>query len=394
MILRGRLVSGGRVLPDGVVEIADDRVVWAGPASSRTDPIPAASSATIIPGLVDVHCHGAAGFGFPEADQAGSIAAAEHHRVNGTTSVIGSLVSAPAEVLRARIELMATLVDSGTLAGIHLEGPFLSVLRCGAQDPASIVDGDPALLESLLAAGRGHVRSMTIAPETAHFDELRTVLERHGVVVSIGHTDASNPLAARSIADSAHAPLSATHLFNGMAPMHHRAPGTVAACLSAAARGQMVVELIGDGVHLADETVGMVFDLVGPHQIALVSDAMAAAGMPDGRYPLGPLDVDVVEGVARLAGQGATAIAGGTGRLMDIVRRAVDRAGVDLLSAVTAATATPAALLGLTGVVGDLVPGCRADLIVTDPDLTPRAVMGAGRWLTNAEESRGHVPWK
>ncbi len=109
--------------------------------------------------------------------------------------------------------------------------------------------------------------------------------------------------------------------------------------------------------------------------------------MPDGRYPLGPLDVDVVDGVARLAGQGDTAIAGGTSRLMDIVRRTVLDAGVDLLSAVTAATATPAALLGLTGIVGDLVPGCRADLVVTDEKLEPRAVMASGNWLTNTMES-------
>lgn len=389
MILRGKLVAGGRLLTDGVVETVGDRVVWAGPASERTDPIPdpAFPGITIIPGLVDVHCHGAGGYGFPEADRGGSIAAADHHRYSGTTSVIGSLVSAPPDVLHHRITLLASLVESGTLAGIHLEGPFLSVLRCGAQDPASILDGDPALLESLLTAGRGHIRSMTIAPETAHFAELSTILAENGVVVSIGHTDASNPIATRSIAHSAQAPLSATHLFNGMAPMHHRAPGTVAACLAAAARGQMVVELVGDGVHLADETVSMVFDLVGPHQIALVSDAMAAAGMPDGRYPLGPLDVDVVGGVARLAGQGETAIAGGTSRLMDIVRRTVLDAGVDLLSAVTAATSTPAALLGLSGIVGDLVPGCRADLVVTDNTLLPQAVMASGNWLTNTMES-------
>ncbi|KPH17901.1 MULTISPECIES: N-acetylglucosamine-6-phosphate deacetylase [Rhodococcus] len=388
-ILRGQLVTGGQLLPDGVVEISGDRVVWAGPASQRTDPLPerAAAGTTIIPGLVDVHCHGAGGFGFPEADEFGSTVAADHHRTNGTTSVIGSLVSAPPQILRSRIELLAGLVDEGTLAGIHLEGPFLSVLRCGAQDPDSILDGDPALLESLLEAGRGHIRSMTIAPETAHFGEIASLLERHRAVVSIGHTDASNPIATRSIAHSAHAPLSATHLFNGMAPMHHRAPGAVAACLAAAAKGQMVVELIGDGVHLADETVATVFDLVGPHQIALVSDAMAAAGMPDGRYPLGPLDVDVIDGVARLAGQGETAIAGGTSRLMDIVRRAVNHAGVDLLSAVIAATATPASLMGLAGMVGDLVPGCRADLIVTGPELETRAVMAAGNWLMNYTES-------
>jgi N-acetylglucosamine-6-phosphate deacetylase len=145
----------------------------------------------------------------------------------------------------------------------------------------------------------------------------------------------------------------------------------------------MVVELIGDGVHLADETVAMVFDLVGAGQIALTTDAMAAAGMPDGRYPLGPMTVDVVGGVARLAGDPGTtgAIAGGTARLLDVVRRAVRDAGVPLPDAVTAATATPARLLGLDTEVGDVVPGRRADLLVTDTDLLPCAVLRAGRWI-------------
>jgi N-acetylglucosamine-6-phosphate deacetylase len=148
----------------------------------------------------------------------------------------------------------------------------------------------------------------------------------------------------------------------------------------------MVVELIGDGVHLADETVGMVFDLVGAGQIALVTDAMAAAGMPDGRYPLGPMTVDVVGGVARLASDpGETgAIAGGTARLLDVVRRTVRDAGVPLLDAVTAATATPARLLGLDSEVGDVVPGRRADLLITDSDLRPHAVLRAGRRIDAA----------
>jgi len=138
--------------------------------------------------------------------------------------------------------------------------------------------------------------------------------------------------------------------------------------------------LIGRDLNRTGEPSRFIIDIDAP-------DAMAAAGMPDGRYPLGPLDVDVVGGVARLAGQGDTAIAGGTSRLMDIVRRAVNHAGVDLLSAVIAATATPASLMGLAGMVGDLVPGCRADLIVTGPELETRAVMAAGNWLMNYTES-------
>ena len=166
-----------------------------------------------------------------------------------------------------------------------------------------------------------------------------------------------------------------------MPPLHSRSPGPVAACLAAAARGSMVVELVGDGVHLADDTVAMVFDLVGADQIALTTDAMAAAGMPDGRYPLGPMTVDVVGGAARLAAEAGAigAIAGGTARLLDVLRRAVQDAGVPLPDAVTVATATPARLLGLEAGAGDVVPGRRADLLITDDDLLPHAVLRAGR---------------
>ena len=148
----------------------------------------------------------------------------------------------------------------------------------------------------------------------------------------------------------------------------------------------MVLELIGDGVHLAGETVAMVFDLVGADQIALITDAMAAAGMPDGRYPLGPMTVDVVAGVARLASERGEpgAIAGGTSRLLDVLRRTVREAGVPLPAAVTAATRTPARLLGLDSEIGDVLPGRRADLLLTDRDLMPRAVLRAGRQVDTA----------
>jgi N-acetylglucosamine-6-phosphate deacetylase len=169
-----------------------------------------------------------------------------------------------------------------------------------------------------------------------------------------------------------------------MPPLLSRAPGPVAACLAAAARGELVVELVGDGVHLAPETVAAVFDLVGAGQVALVTDAMAAAGMPDGRYRLGALPVEVTGGVARLADDdGPGAIAGGTARLVDVVRHTV-AAGVPLPDAVLAATGTPAGLLGRAD-VGGLTPGARADVLVTDADLVPTAVLRAGRWVDREE---------
>jgi len=227
---------------------------------------------------------------------------------------------------------------------------------------------------------------MTLAPETASSAELVRLLRRHDVVPSLGHTDASSAATTAAIRMAAGGPLSATHLFNSMAPLHHRRPGAVAACLAAAARGELVVELIGDGVHLADETVSTVFELLGPTRIALVSDAIAAAGRPDGRYRLGAVDVDVAQGVTRLAG-GRT-LAGGTSRLLDVVRRTVTHAGVDLAAAVTAASATPARLIGVGEQVGDLAVGLRADLVLLDNDLKLLAVMRSGRWISRQPTKR------
>jgi N-acetylglucosamine-6-phosphate deacetylase len=386
-LVRGDLVGSGRRLDDAVVLVEGERIAWVGPAASWPGPagdlpVPAPGQ-LILPGLVDVHCHGGAGHGFPEADADGMRVAGDHHLRQGTTTLLGSLVSAPADVLERRVRALLPLVSSGHLAGIHLEGPFLSAVRCGAQDPRSIVPGDPELLRRLIDAGQGAIRSMTLAPETRHLTDLLDILAAADVTPGFGHTDASAAATRAAIAAVGGRRLGATHLFNGMPPLHSRAPGPVGACLAAAARGAMVVELIGDGVHLADETVAMVFELVGADRIALVSDAMAAAGMPDGHYPLGPMTVDVVAGVARLTGDAGTpgAIAGGTARLVDVLRRTVHDAGVPLPAAVTAATTTPARLLGLDTEVGDVVPGLRADLLITDTGLHPRAVLRAGRWI-------------
>ncbi|MFE3545679.1 N-acetylglucosamine-6-phosphate deacetylase [Nocardia sp. NPDC059177] len=380
-ILRGRLVGAATGdIADGVVEFVDGRITWVGAAADHPAPerLPDAGPDLVLPGLIDLHCHGGAGFGFPNADAAGARVAAAHHRGQGSTGLLGSLVSAPPEVLVEQAAMLADLVEDGVLLGVHLEGPFINATRCGAQDPAAIIPGDPALFERIVAAARGTVRSMTLAPETAQFDELLAAMRRHGVLPSLGHTDADAATTAARIRAAAGAPITATHLFNGMPGLHHRSPGPVAACLAAAGRGDMVVELIADGVHLAPATVAMVFDTVGPDQIALVSDAMAAAGMSDGDYRLGALEVRVRDRVARLATVDGSpgAIAGGTARLLDVLRWTVREAGVPLGAAVTAATRTPARVLGLDR--GTLTVGARADLLVTDQSLQPRRVFVAG----------------
>jgi N-acetylglucosamine-6-phosphate deacetylase len=389
-VLRARLVTPERILPDGVVAIDDARISWVGDAAEWVDndawPAALAVEGTVLPGLVDLHCHGAAGFGFPDADPAGASAAAAHHRAHGTTTLLASLVTAPERELIAAVGVCAGLVETGTAAGIHLEGPFLSPARAGAQDAAALRDPDLALLDRLLDAGRGHVRTMTYAPELVGAPQLAAHAVARGVVPCIGHTDSDARTARAALDAAAQSQLgraAATHLFNGMPVLHSRAPGPVAAALAAAARGEAVVELVADGVHLAPDTVAAVFDLVGPGQIALVTDAMPAAGTGPGRYRLGRLDVEVSAGVARLAGEGpahSRSVAGGTARLVDVLRRTVRDAGVGLSSAVTAATATPARLLGLEDIAGALRAGLRADLLIVDDALHPVRVMSSGRW--------------
>ncbi len=386
-LLRGRVVgavaaAGGSDIADGVVAIDGARISWVGPAAAypgRT-PLPPPGDSILLPGLIDLHCHGGAGAGFPDSDAGGARRAVAHHRAHGTTALLGSLVSAPPADLLRQAAVLADLVERGELLGIHLEGPFLSRARCGAQDPAAIVPGDPELFERICLAARGTVRSMTVAPETSNFTGLLAAMREHHVLPSLGHTDADAATTAARIADAAGAPRTAPPRFNGSPPLHQGAPGRAAAFLAAAGRGELVVELIADGVHLAPDTVAMVFDTVGPDRIALVSDAMAAAGMGDGDYRLGPLRVRVEQAVARVvvAEDAAGPIAGGTMRLLDVVRHTVDAAGVPLTDAVAAATRTPATVLGLEHERGVLAPGYRADVIVTDPTVRVRHVYTAG----------------
>jgi N-acetylglucosamine-6-phosphate deacetylase len=395
MLLTGRLVTASTVVEDGVLVVDGDEIRYVGRASELPAPwrdVPAFDAGpgrqTLLPGLVDAHCHGGAGGEFGAAADSATTAV-RHHHVNGTTTLLGSLVSATADQMVAGVRTCAALVAGGDLAGVHLEGPFLSYERRGAQDPAALTDVDPALVDAVLLAAEsagapGAVTQMTFAPERRGADRLPALLGGHGILPALGHTDCDAATARsslRSALDSAPRggrPL-VTHGFNGMPPLHHRAPGPVAACLAQAARGEAVLEVIGDGVHLAAETVRMLFDLVGPQAICLVTDAMAASGMPDGSYTLGGRDVLVADRTARLADGGS--IAGGVATLLDVVRGCVNDAGIALPDAVTAASATPARTLGLTG-VGSLAAGQRADVVVVDDDLQLRRVMRRGSWLT------------
>ncbi|MFE6971852.1 N-acetylglucosamine-6-phosphate deacetylase [Isoptericola sp. NPDC057653] len=407
VVLRGRVVTPHDVVDDGAVVVADGVVRWVGPAAAaeHADPAVAAAVAAapapdpetvLLPGLVDLHDHGGGGVGFPDAASAQeAMVAVLEHRRHGTTTMLASLVTAGRDALLAQAAMLAGLAEAGEIAGIHAEGPFLSHERRGAQSPDDLVPGDTGLVRDLVEAARGHLRTMTVAPEVDGVTGPGGVAEalvEAGVVPSLGHTDATTEqaealvaqvaagLAALAAADEApEREMTATHLFNGMRPLHHRAPGPIAACLAAAARGDLVVELVADGVHLAPATVRSVVETVGADQVVLVTDAMAAAGMADGSYELGPMAVTVKDGVARLADPDSPeggSIAGGTAHLVDVVRSTV-AAGVPLVDAVRSASWVPARVLGLTD-VGGLVVGRRADVVETDGDLRVRRVLRGG----------------
>ncbi|MUM19695.1 N-acetylglucosamine-6-phosphate deacetylase [Mycobacterium sp. CBMA271] len=272
-----------------------------------------------MPEFFDMHVHGGGGASFGDDPEGNRIALA-WHRAHGTAGLLASLVTlAPDDLLRAvRVLAEAAGAGSNGIAGIHLEGPWLSPRYAGAHDPRLLREPDLGELERLLDAGAGHIRMVTIAPELPGALQAIELLAERGVVAAVGHTDATYELTLQAISAGATV---ATHLFNAMRPIHHREPGPIPALLESPA---VTIELIADGVHIHPAVYRMVLAAVGPDRIALVTDAMCAAGMPDGAYQLGQLPVTVAAGEARLPDG---TIAGSTASMADLYRFAALHGG-------------------------------------------------------------------
>ncbi|HEU4422147.1 MAG TPA: N-acetylglucosamine-6-phosphate deacetylase [Pilimelia sp.] len=361
----GRVVTPDGVLETGRVEVDGDRITAVHADSTGGD-------RWIVPGFVDIHNHGGGGHTFTTGDAQAARGAADFHLRHGTTSLLASLVSSPPELMRAATTAFAPLVAEGVLAGLHFEGPYLSQVRCGAQNPAYLRDPSLDELSTLVKLGGGAVRMVTLAPERAGALDAIALLTSSGVVAAIGHTDASYDQTLAAVAAGATV---GTHLFNGMRPPHHREPGPVFALLRATG---VVCELVADGIHLHDGALAFAAGVAGAERTALITDAMAAAGMPDGEYDLGGQVVVVADRAARLARDGA--IAGSTLTMDAALRRAVG-AGIPMVDACRMAATTPARAIGLGDFVGALHPGLRADLVVLDSDLNVLRVMRAGAWI-------------
>jgi N-acetylglucosamine-6-phosphate deacetylase len=374
VIAAGAVVSGAEILRPGWLRIEGDRVTAVGrgqPPEGAAD----LGEKLIVPGFVDIHVHGGGGGSFTAGDPVGVRRAVNFQASRGTTTTLASLVTAPAAELRRSVAILAELVDDGLLAGIHLEGPWLSERRCGAHEVRQLRDPDPDELRTLLKIGRGTIKMITLAPErTGALDAIKIIVE-NGAAAAVGHTDASYDETRAAISAGARV---ATHLFNAMRPIHHRQPGPIVALLESP---DVVVELVHDGTHLHPAIYRHVVRSAGLDRVALVTDAMAAAGMSDGSYQLGSLNVEVTEGEARVAG--THTLAGGTGTMDRLFRNAMRFGPVDddeaLLAAVRQTSTTPGRVLGLDD--RTLSANDHADLVVLDASLTPTAVMIGGTWI-------------
>jgi len=376
VIHSARLVTDGRITRNAWVRFEGDTIGDVGTgdewrvsvAGDEPDAVTDADGAWLTPGFVDIHVHGGAGASFD--DGAASIRTAlDLHRRHGTTRLVVSLVTAPLDALATRVAAVAELMrEEPGILGSHLEGPFLDPGHKGAHDPAFLRTAERRDVEALLVAADGTLRQVTLAPERPGGLDAIRAFTGAGVAVAVGHTAADYDQALAAFDAGARI---LTHAFNGMEGIHHRAPGPVAA---ATRTPGVTLEVINDGVHVHPEVVRMAFS-AAPGRIALITDAMAAAGSSDGDYVLGSLAVEVRDGVARLAGGGS--IAGSTLTLDHALRRAVTEVGIPIEDAVRAVTETPAAAIGRAD-LGRLAPGHPADAVLLDDDFQVLQVYASG----------------
>lgn len=375
MVLRSQRIATPTGPLAGEVAIDSGRISAISPASGKATPDAIElGERWLVPGYIDTHVHGGGGAQCNTTDPEEVAAMARFHARHGTTALLATTVAAPVEELAGALGAIARCADSEpTVLGAHLEGPFLSPARPGAMEPSVFVAPDRSILERLLGAGRGAVRMMTLAPELPGGLELVRALAGEGVIPSLGHSDASYGEARAAVDAGVHA---ATHLFNGMRPFHHREPGILGAALDLP---EVSCELICDGVHVDPVALRLVYRAKGPARVRLVTDAMQAAGMSDGRYRLGAATVEVREGVARIAG--GKSIAGSTLTMDVAVRNAVRFLELPVPEAIRLASANPAQLLGLGDRKGAIAVGKDADLVVLDHDLLCCGTMVGGDWV-------------
>ncbi|MDQ6772125.1 MAG: N-acetylglucosamine-6-phosphate deacetylase [Candidatus Dormibacteraeota bacterium] len=377
-----RVVTPGAVLEPGWVHVDGAKIAAVGTGLPPTPPVPLEDFQRrghwLVPGFIDLHVHGGGGASFTSGDVNEVRRAMAFHLAHGTTRTLASLISAPLGEMATAAAAVAAVVRGGPgltghLVGCHLEGPFLSPRRSGAHEPDHLREPEVSSFLDLLRAGDGTVRMVTMAPELPNARELTRVALEAGLVVAVGHTDATYQQALAAFADGASI---ATHLFNGMRNVHHRDPGAAVAALNSP---NVVCELINDGIHLHEAIIQLVFNTIGAGRVALITDAIAAAGLGDGTYRLGHREVRVQGDRVQL--KDGPSLAGSALTMDSALRRAVLDVGLDIKEAVTAVSTTPARVLRVEDRAGSIEPGKDADLVILDEAMEVVEVMAAGRWV-------------
>ena len=339
-------------------------------------------NAILAPGFVDIHMHGGTGVDVMQASAADLARLGKWLINNGVAGYFPTTVAAPLDQTCTALERLADAIEashdqdskSGSAPqaqplGIHLEGPFLSHKRRGVHPPEYLVSPTLQIFERLWQAARGHVRMMTIAPELPHALEVIAEAARRNVCVSIGHSDAELSTAQAGVQAGAR---HATHTFNAMRPLDHRDPGIIGEVLT---DDQVTADLIADGIHVAPEVVKLFLQAKGIERSVLITDATSAAGMPDGTYKLGPMQVEVKNGMCTMDGK----LAGSVLTMDRAVRNAASFSGWPLKDAVRAATLNPARAVGLSQQHGLLAPGAAANIAVLSPAGEVRKTIVRGR---------------
>lgn len=382
-IFARRALTPEHEIADAVVLIDGGKIA----AIGRRDEVAVPASArrydrrdfSIVPGFIDVHIHGAAGYDVMDASAAALGAITAGVAARGTTSLVATTVTASEEATSRAVEAVAGWMDrapserggrksSAEILGVHFEGPFISRARRGVHPEEWIVAPSVSLFRRLLAAARGRAHILTLAPELPGAAELIAEALRAGLVVSLGHTDASYAEAMAAISQGAK---HAAHVFNAMRPFAHRETGVLGAILTSAG---VTAELIADGVHVDDAAIRILLAAKGPRGTILVSDGTAATGMPEGKYRLGNFGVNVVGGVARNS-EGKLA---GSTLTLDRALRHMVTLGIPLREALPMLTSNPARLLGRERCKGCIVAGADADLVLLDDQLQVAGVMTRG----------------
>lgn len=382
----GNVVTKDSVIEDGVVVIENETIVYAGtqaalPLRWNEGVIETFTSENgyILPGFIDIHVHGGGGEDFMNSDENVLDTITSYHASQGTTTMLATTMTAPKDwiekVLSEVNKYRSKEMPYAQLAGVHLEGPFISPKWPGAQNPEHISLPNVDWLISWEQQYPELVRQVTLAPEQLGAHEVIAWLKDKGIIAALGHTDATYEEVEAAVEVGLH---HAVHTFNAMTPLHHRKPGVAGAVLS---DERISAEVIADGIHVHPAAVSLLAQLKSKLQkLVLITDAISATGLEDGNYTLGDLPVIVKEGVARL--EDGVTLAGSTLTMIRGFRFLVQEAGLGIIEASQAASHNPADLLGILDTTGTIEQGKQADLLLLDDSLQLKQVWIKGRVLS------------